>query len=249
MIEWQGQHLNITEKRYSGLHAGQNATDDAGKDASNSLVYRATCNWTVIGISSIGNGNGVYFYSDSPVQLRNGKWTRITMLLWHMNTIWTYKVGSKVKVGQFLYQEGTSGFATGNHIHMELIEGRSLGRGNLNVEDVFYVNVSKTNIINTRGLRFSTYNPNVSSSNKNNLPPFVFMFEHMNGNTYYMNGYNSDRLNKDTKVNNVVKYPYEIELAGERSFYLKRDGGKLTKPAGKFTKGTIINGNVAWRNK
>ena len=168
------EHLNITQSRYSDFsHVGYNAYDLAGKDTGIDNVY-APFTLKVVWKDPYQD-TGVGVTNVYKVQLANGRILNpdeIFIMLWHDNDIKDLRVGQIIPQGRAFYQEGTKGFATGNHVHIELSYWRYDGRYpiylmsngywttwgvELNLEDAFYIN--DTNLINTRGLRFKKYTP------------------------------------------------------------------------------------------
>lgn len=245
MIEYPSKVMNLTQGRYQGIsHGIHNAYDEAFIDGSNNGVFVAPCDMVLKGVFDIGNGNTHYFQSAGHVRFRDGSVNFVQLKLIHQNSI-KYKVGDVIKKGTFLYQEGINGNATGNHIHMEIIKGpyKGYAYGNVNIEDIFYV-TNRTKIMNGNGYSFRT-------SNLSSTTPYdtIISFQHMNGNTYYSYVWsNTDKL---TSTNNRVheKQPFMCTFSSDRTFYLKRNGTKLTQVSGKFKKGEVIACNVVWRKK
>lgn len=166
------EYLNVTQGRYNNFsHKGYNATDLAGKDTGiDPVIAPFTCRilWkdpyqkTGVGLTNVYR-----------VLLANGRVVgpgELFILLWHDNYIDDLYVGQIIPQGQIFYHEGTAGWATGNHVHIELSYWRYDGRYpiyrlsngfwtthgiELNIEDCFYVNDTK--IVNTAGYKFKTY--------------------------------------------------------------------------------------------
>ena len=171
-------HLNITQGRYNKFsHKGYNATDLAGKDTGiDDFIAPFSCR--VLWKDPVQN-TGVGLTNQFKVQLANGRIVQpgeLFILLWHDNWIGDLWVGQLIPQGKVFYQEGTKGYATGNHVHVELsywkYDGRypiyQLANGywtthgvELNIEDAFYVN--DTIIINSGGYTFKRYLPQKST--------------------------------------------------------------------------------------
>lgn len=120
------KYLNITQGWGVGTHSGTAAIDIAGKDAGIDNVF-APFDCKVKKIWR--NGNTVWIESLGKVQWANGTQAKATMSFTHDNNVSNLKVGQIVKQGQVFYQEGTAGFATGNHVHMECAKGSFVGTG------------------------------------------------------------------------------------------------------------------------
>lgn len=152
--------LNITQGRFGGYsHANLNAYDLAGMDSG--IDRWITWNDVeVIGIheySKTGFANTICFYDSL---------NDITLAMTHVNTIPSGCVVGKVyKSGETIYYEGTKGNATGNHIHLEIGQGRQTGKTKINgvwqlqnlinIEDYFYLDLSYTEERNNGGYTFS----------------------------------------------------------------------------------------------
>lgn len=120
------KYLNITQKWGSGTHTYGYPIDIAGKDTGIDNAY-APFNCVVKKIWP--NGNTVWFESTSKVKYANGVYDYATFSMTHDNAVADMKVGRKFKQGQVIYQEGTAGQATGNHIHFEVARGKFTGTG------------------------------------------------------------------------------------------------------------------------
>ena len=111
-------------------HKGQKALDLRGSDKGIDPVY-APCSCTVMRI--LTSSNIVYFQSNEPVIRADGNKTYMTWRFIHMNDAEFNKLGMKVgktfKQGEICYYEGMKGKVTGNHLHMEVGEGRYISPG------------------------------------------------------------------------------------------------------------------------
>ena len=125
--------LNISQGYYSnGTHRNLYQVDLAGEDTGID-TWRAKNHWKVLAIlpySTTGFANTVFFGScdenGNKVEVMTpGYGTMVmTIAMTHDNVI-----SSKIKVGaifsgeDMIYEEGTTGHATGNHIHLEIAKG------------------------------------------------------------------------------------------------------------------------------
>lgn len=150
-------HLNITQGRWGSYsHKKHNAYDLAGSD-SGIDYFKATCSLKVIGIHRFNRKNGtgfantIHFYDEQ---------NDVTLSMTHMNIVdGRWYVGKIFHTGEVCYMEGTTGRATGNHIHLEIGKGFQprkvqFKRGQwglknwINFEDYFYLDDSITVISN-----------------------------------------------------------------------------------------------------
>ena len=146
--------LNITQGRYNNFsHKNLNAYDLAGEDSG--IDKFVTFNeLEVIGkleIKSTGFANTVLFYDHE---------NDVTLAMTHCNNIGFLEKGMVLYPGDTIYYEGTTGKATGNHIHLEIGKGRQTAKVKINatewglkdwinIEDYFYVDESYTTIKNS----------------------------------------------------------------------------------------------------
>ncbi len=119
--------INVTQVPGGSYSHPNNAMDLAGSDNGVDFWY-AQGNWKCIAGPW---GNGTYFFTAvdddgtyCKVHCADGKDRFITLALTHsleryIDTV----VGKTYKNGQPMYEEGTKGFATGNHIHLEIANG------------------------------------------------------------------------------------------------------------------------------
>lgn len=157
-------YLNISQGYGVGTHKGSYAIDNVGKDKGIDNVYAPfDCKIKKIWL----NGHTVWVESLAPVQWANGTVAKATMSFTHDNTVSNLRVGQVIKQGQVFYQEGTAGFATGNHVHIECAKGSFVGTGwFLNRFNFWTINnmvkpesllfiTSKTKVVNTGGYKWT----------------------------------------------------------------------------------------------
>ena len=120
-------YLNVTQGANSDFsHKGDCALDLAGKDTGRDDL-RAPFDGTVK--RTYANCNAVWLQSDKKVKYADGTEDYMTLLVFHDNSITSLPVGKKIKQGTVFYQEGTKGYATGNHIHLTVSKGKFNGSG------------------------------------------------------------------------------------------------------------------------
>ncbi|MBQ7810380.1 MAG: RICIN domain-containing protein [Clostridia bacterium] len=113
--------LNITQGINGGFsHQGTLAIDNAGKDSGIESAY-APFTGT---ITKIYNKFQVWLQSKNPVVWADGTVEYMTILVVHDNDTSDLYVGKEIKQGERFFEEGTAGYATGNHIHLEVAKGK-----------------------------------------------------------------------------------------------------------------------------
>lgn len=170
-------HLNITQigRLYDGKTHLSHETwelDLAGSDPECDYWINKMPNtwWKVAGrFGTKSTGNTHFFWSCDrngkaiPVRCADGKDRVITLAMTHSNA--DYKLGSIIAPSQVMYQEGTAGHASGNHIHLEVAEGCVLRKvpnakgyynivGIMDARKVFFILDGYTTVVNTKGLNF-----------------------------------------------------------------------------------------------
>ena len=125
------KYLNITQGHRGGTHKAGFPIDIAGKDTGIDDVF-APFDGMINKIYEPNNsalGHTVWLESLAPVTYADGTVDFATIMLTHDNAVTDLRVGQIVKQGQVFYQEGTAGFATGNHVHLEVARGKMAGIG------------------------------------------------------------------------------------------------------------------------
>ncbi len=120
-------YLNVTQGAFNNFsHKGDCALDIAGKDSGRDDL-RAPFTGTVK--RTYSNCNAVWLESNKKVKYADGTEDYMTLLVCHDNSITSLPVGKVIKQGDVFYQEGTKGYATGNHIHLTISKGKFTGSG------------------------------------------------------------------------------------------------------------------------
>lgn len=127
MLGFPMEYMNITQGNNVGTHIGTTALDNAGKDVGIDPTF-APCDMHLVAYDSPSNGNAVFFESNQPVLFRDGTVNYATFMFIHDNSIADIvayaNAGNTWKQGQEFGDEGTTGYATGNHVHMEVAKGK-----------------------------------------------------------------------------------------------------------------------------
>ncbi len=123
-------YMNITQGVNGATsHVNTNALDLAGRDGGIDNVFAPfTCVVKKKYTDGYG-GNVVWIQSKDRVHYADGSLDYMTIMLVHDNYTADLWVGQVIPQGTVFFQEGTSGLATGNHIHMEVGRGAFTGSG------------------------------------------------------------------------------------------------------------------------
>jgi biotin carboxyl carrier protein len=137
-------------------HKGRKSIDLGGRDGGIDKVY-APFSGTILKV--IHSQGAVYLASDAPVLCADGKTRLLTAVFIHDDLI-QVRVGQKIEQGQHFFDEGRAGRATGNHVHVDISEGRhtvyaDILKNSLLPQDIFYIN--DTIIRRDGGLAWKTY--------------------------------------------------------------------------------------------
>lgn len=122
------EYENITQGNFGTFsHKEINAIDNAGKDAGiDPTIVPADCK--VVYIDSARNGNAVFLETLGKVGWADGDIEYGTMMFIHDNYVEDirqyFRLGKVFKQGETFGDEGTAGFATGNHAHIEIAKGK-----------------------------------------------------------------------------------------------------------------------------
>ena len=122
------KYLNVTQGygEKSSTHKLSYAIDFGGKDSGKDSVY-APFDCRVSKVYKPSNTNisatTIWLTSTRKVLCSNGYYGYLTMSITHPIEIMNMNVGMRFKQGDYLFREGSTGNATGNHIHLELATG------------------------------------------------------------------------------------------------------------------------------
>lgn len=153
------QTMQITQGAYDTYsHMNQNALD---MQPTNSMAF-APFNAKIVAVNpGYATCNGVWIESIEKVRYADGSYDYMTVLFMHDNDISDLPVGRVLTQGEYFYQNGTSGIASGAHIHMAVYRGKYNGEtmkfatGDIRAEDAFFV-LDDTVIRNDYGLNWKS---------------------------------------------------------------------------------------------
>lgn len=159
-------NVNVTQKEMNSFsHSGINAIDLAGKDWNIENV-RAPVDMKIVAMYKYSSmGNCVIATSQKKVRFADGTIDFATFQFMHDNNVNDLYVGKMIKQWQVFYQEGTTGFATGNHIHMSVKKGLWEGfdawngwslKGAIKSVNAFYIVEGTHKIYNLLGIKYKT---------------------------------------------------------------------------------------------
>lgn len=111
---------NVTQGDFEGNHPWY-GSDLAGADTGRDLLY-APCDVKCVATNP-NDGNAVWWQSVDKVRHADGTIDYLAIMILHDNNLDGIYVGAVYKQGQQIAQEGTAGYATGNHLHVEFAKG------------------------------------------------------------------------------------------------------------------------------
>lgn len=168
-------NVNITQKEFDPFsHPYKNAIDLAGKNTGIENV-RAPVDIKIVAMYKYNSmGNCVIVESTKKVLFADGTLNYATFQFMHDNNINDLYVGKKIKQWQVFYQEGTTGFATGNHIHLAVKKGKFEGfdasgwalKGAIKSVNAFVLVEGLHKIINLLGIKYRTVSKNTYTTPK-----------------------------------------------------------------------------------
>lgn len=221
MLKYPSNVMRITlgtfaDFSHTAANKQQYAIDEGFEDTGATGRFTAPCDVKVTYI--VDSWNCYYFQSLEKITFADGSKDYLTLKLGHQNYK-KFKVGDIIKKGSFLYQEGTAGEATGNHVHLETIKGtvkQSKYYGNISPDQVFYID-DTIKVIDMKNLKFKTMEAMPVGWTK-----YKFVYSKKkrkarkhNGKTYNM---------CDQVINNLNYYP-DIKYVGTG----KKENGKKAR--------------------
>jgi hypothetical protein len=152
-------------------HQGVNALDICGKDTGIEETI-APCKMKFITNDSYTNGNAVWFQSVNKVLFADGTVNYATMMFLHDNDISDIKAaaasGHVWAQGESFGDEGTAGYATGNHCHFEIAKGTFTSMYAKNSQGVWHLpnSISPDSACVTDGAKLYNSGQPTASGNK-----------------------------------------------------------------------------------
>lgn len=128
-------HLQITNgasgHSYNAKYPYRKPVDFVGPTSGIDSAY-APFDCKVVKIDA-SQGNMVAFESTNQVYMADGSLGYVTFMLAHDDNISDLYVGKTFSQGSVIYQEGSTGESSGNHIHVEVAKGRFSTSGDANI--------------------------------------------------------------------------------------------------------------------
>lgn len=124
LIRFPMKTMNITQGnngQYS--HQGVTALDIAGKDTGIEPTF-APCKMRIVRKEGYGQGNAVFAESVDKVMFADGTVDYAKFMFLHDNYTGDFAVGRVFEQWEEFGDEGTAGYATGNHCHFEVAKGK-----------------------------------------------------------------------------------------------------------------------------
>lgn len=124
LLRFPMKTMNITQGNNGQFsHQGVNALDIAGKDAGIDPTF-APCKMVIKRKEGYGQGNAVFAESVDPVMFADGTVDYAKFMFLHDNYTGDFAVGRVFQQWEEFGDEGTAGYATGNHCHFEVAKGK-----------------------------------------------------------------------------------------------------------------------------
>ena len=124
LIRFPMKCMNITQGNNGQFsHQGVNALDIAGKDAGIDPTF-APCKMVIKRKEGYGQGNAVFAESVDKVMFADGTVDYAKFMFLHDNYTGDFTVGRVFEQWEEFGDEGTAGYATGNHCHFEVAKGK-----------------------------------------------------------------------------------------------------------------------------
>lgn len=115
------ENFRVSQGDFEGNHPYY-ACDMTGKDSGKEVAYMPFSGRCIA--MDLKNGNAVWWQSLEPVRFADGTIDYATIMVIHDNDMSGIYVGATYAQGHQMAQEGNAGFATGNHLHLEIAKGK-----------------------------------------------------------------------------------------------------------------------------
>lgn len=230
-------NVNITQKENGSFsHKGINAIDLAGKNSSIENVH-APVDMKIVKMYKYNSmGNCVITTSINKVKFPDGTIDYATFQFMHDNNISDLYLGKVIKQWDIFYQEGKSGYATGNHIHLAVKKGKFEGldkngwsmKNAINTQKAFYLVIGLHNVIGLMGNVYKKVKSKiyVAPTIKKWSKP-IYYKSTVNGLNARLSPSISGKVYKVlNKKTNAIKYYGQIKVNGYTWFVFKNKYGK-----------------------
>lgn len=241
-------NVNVTQKEKEKFsHEGINAIDLAGKNTGIEDV-RAPVDMKIVAMYKYNSmGNCIIAESTKKVLFADGTLNYATFQFMHDNNINDLYVGKKIKQWQEFYHEGTTGFATGNHIHLAVKKGKWEGfdawngwalKGAIASVKAYYLIEGTHKVYNLLGIKYKTVKSRTYTTPKvkkwAKKRKFKATVNHLNARTSPSTKAKRYRyLHKKTKA---INFYGEVTINGYKWYVYKNIKGKPTYVAAKYLK-------------
>ena len=232
-------HLTVTQLPKGDFSHPNLAMDLAGQDPGVDFWFAKCCDWKCIAGEW---GSGTYFFipCDSKgnhinIMCADGKQRKVTIALTHSLKKWVKTERGKIYAkNQPMYEEGTKGKATGNHIHLEIAEGYKTTKtydsklgvytmGNeLDPTKMFFVLDGYTTVVTTKGATLKHTKSETTKIADKYAPNLPFTQSNTNA---IVNAHRYDF--------NYADFQAYIKKAGGYAAYVRSLGGVFTKWQGR----------------
>lgn len=154
-------NMNVTQNPYETFSHNNVKAMDQSWHATPKLYAPVD----MVCAAKFANQGQVYYHTIDPVMTPSGL-KHFTLFLQHDNNWNSWQVGKIYRQGEHIYTEGTEGYVTGSHVHIQVAEGHTTTRiplaegGNALKNEMFLdelVFVNHTNIINANSPGTQTY--------------------------------------------------------------------------------------------
>lgn len=142
MAMFVANSLVITQGAYDVYsHMNQNAVDMQPTEGA----VKAPFNATVVQINpTYISCNAVWIQSNEKVHYADGSYDYMTLCFMHDDDISDIYVGRTLTQGEYFYNSGTYGWASGSHVHMAIYRGQyntymQVGNGDVYAEDALFL--------------------------------------------------------------------------------------------------------------
>lgn len=233
-------YLNVSQNADNDFsHKGNKALDLSGKDSGIDNL-KAPFTGTIKRIYS--NSNAVWLESNEKVKYADGTIDYMIILTMHDNDVSNLYVGKVIKQGEVYFEEGTRGYATGNHIHLSVGRGKFTGNGwyknsygNWCINNQYDVHKAlflsdKTVIRNSGNYNWiKTKELNEELSNNNNI---TYIVEKGDNLTKISRKYNTT-IEKIAELNNIknrdlIYIGQKLIIQNNLSYFKKYEGNTLS---------------------